>query len=1157
VQAEKVVGELQGLAVHPEDIQRLFKETPAGLAPADGVVVDVNNPALVQAATLLQSPAARQGLAMMGVRTPEQLGRFLAGKSISAKRLSGDMSLKGLLTDIGKGAIDPIVGKLAARIHALLPQDIPVFTGLAKARPSAGNGWAALYDRALGTVHLRSASPEVAQIKLRGDAELQKAVVHEAVHAVTAHQITLGKGGKLVGAAKEGYEGLTKLFDHLTSLRGNHPELDAALHGTDALEHVEELVTYGMTHPPLRDALRNIQYGQKRTAYSAFMSGLRKLLGLKRDEATAFDQLVSSFESFGGTTQAVRTDFAGVPLEFRTGQKYNTDKHVTAVSDLAKAQAALDRHNAQAEVAGPQPNDKFASVPDPVDAAMFRDIERRAIADNGAHPIDQAKLTTVLTTLQKVSPAMANALESTGIKLLRSENPVMVWAGRLITESTTGAGGRGRTASMAKFQLDNKYRENLYGAEQEFANWAKEQGLRWDQRMLGNDHYLTYQSEIAAGIRQRASGASLEAAHSSPSIQRAIEAIEEHATLAATHQRTARTPGYEALPASSVGYYPQRFSASKLVSTTPSQLRALESEFQKQGEAMGWDTAFALRFAKEYIQHARSKAFGEVEVPANMRDPAFNQRAYEMLRSMKLSNEEILARMTQMNNSAAGHTKSRIDWDLGATVTDPVTGESHGLADFFDTDIIELFGAYNRRVSGDVALAQVGVPGQRGLQMMRQSATYGENAATMEELRAFDQVAAEMYGRPWGEGGNNKNLANLRMLTQMSMLGTNGFQQLMEGTNIMVHLGTESFLKSVPGIRKLFAETSKLDKAGIVENIELIGGVQDAASRFVFYHDTPGDSVTMRAEDYNAADRLIRAGAKAFPTINLSHQVKRWQMDNAIQQTVAKVTRMLRNGDNIDGLVADMGFTPELVAKMRAEVHNIAKWDADDHLVEFDLTKAGDLAAAREFSDAVVRGTHQMIQGNFIGETGKYIHGDLMKILTQFRTFSILSAEKQWARVATNVGAATAFGFLAMQAAAALPLHYARVQLQAAGLPEGEREQFLAARFSVAALTQATLNYTSLSGVSGEAVNVLSGMIALGVDDPDIFGPNQGARGMDALGVIPSLSFVQGVGKNAGRLGQSLFDGDDGSSVEASARMLRTMTNLPFITPMLNAMHED
>jgi hypothetical protein len=198
-----------------------------------------------------------------------------------------------------------------------------------------------------------------------------------------------------------------------------------------------------------------------------------------------------------------------------------------------------------------------------------------------------------------------------------------------------------------------------------------------------------------------------------------------------------------------------------------------------------------------------------------------------------------------------------------------------------------------------------------------------------------------------------------------------------------------------------------------------------------------------------------------------------------------------------------------------------------------------------------------MIQGNFIGETGKYIHGDLMKILTQFRTFSILSAEKQWARVATNVGAATAFGFLAMQAAAALPLHYARVQLQAAGLPEGEREQFLAARFSVAALTQATLNYTSLSGVSGEAVNVLSGMIALGVDDPDIFGPNQGARGMDALGVIPSLSFVQGVGKNAGRLGQSLFDGDDGSSVEASARMLRTMTNLPFITPMLNAMHED
>ena len=44
-------------------------------------------------------------------------------------------------------------------------------------------------------------------------------------------------------------------------------------------------------------------------------------------------------------------------------------------------------------------------------------------------------------------------------------------------------------------------------------------------------------------------------------------------------------------------------------------------------------------------------------------------------------------------------------------------------------------------------------------------------------------------------------------------------------------------------------------------------------------------------------------------------------------------------------------------------------------------------------------------QRTYVGETGAWAHSGLLKLLAQFRTFSLTSVEKQWGRNVHNYGA--------------------------------------------------------------------------------------------------------------------------------------------------------
>lgn len=1136
-----------------EHVDRLFTNSSAGLQP--GEAYNFTNTALDG----LAKADVRRGLAAVGVRTTEDLKALLRGENTGLSgKLHGDFTVREGLRDIVARADDPALTRIAAHLESLLPDDLPVLAGTANARNTGS--WNGLFDPKMGSIHMRQESPDVLRQLLRdGDKATTTTYVHEVVHAATSAAILQAeRNPKVSPRIKAGYDQLNSIRQAVAGLLKDGVIKDDLGQIAYAIKDVHEFASVGLSHAPTIQILRSQKWeSTNQTLMSKFVSGMRKLLKIKKDDYTMFDGLMQGFEQIADQRYEVQTslgDFGDV--RFQLGQDVPPTEPLApkAAAKLEKLKAALAKQQAKIAAAEDTTQDEFSAVGNPMDRAFMRDIKDRARQFVEANPIDMEKTRSVLTTLNKVSPDLANALESTGIKLLRSENPIAKWFGTMVAESTTGAAGRKRTAAIQKFMLENQYREMQYYGDREFAHWAQAQGTGFAKQVWNPDHYEKFNRLVHDENTRR--GTSDYIPSTDPAIVRAADAYEKLYDRLRQDQITSKTPGYAALPGTSVGYVPRHLSAQKVGLGSVESLRALENEFAMQfKDELGFDPEFSSQLAKSYIDHARKRAYGETEMPAHVSEPSFDAKLYDLLMEMGMNSDEAAAQISRYRKGAAAHTKTRLNIDITKSIKDPVSGVEFNMTDFYDTNMATLANRYARRVSGDVAFAQLGIPGEYGVKLMTRAMQYGNDRVTMEEMAAVNQIVAEMYGRPFGKGGNNKNLANLRLLTGMASLGGNAFQQSGETLNIVSHLGVAAVMKHILGLAQMSAEVRKLKTSGVLDSIELIGGKQDADVRFVFPFEEPNEPQVYGSQDLNAFDRLVRSAAKSFPKYNLSRAVRKWQLDLAVQQTVAKTARYIRDGKELTSLVTDMGFTPELISKFAKEIPNIARWDNEDHLVSFDITKAQDADVANAYIQGVVRGAGQMIQSKFVGESGKYIHGDLLRTLSQFRTFSILSAEKQWRRASTNLGMATAGSFLLMQAAAALPLHFARIKLQALGMDESKREEFIDKRMSPLALAQALLNYTSLSGIAGEPLNVMAGVLAVGADsrsggflDPLRDAAGVSRKGFDPLSAVPALGFVA---RGGAAIGRAVADPSLETLTKAGASVLPG-GNLPYLIPFLN-----
>lgn len=960
-------------------------------------------------------------------------------------------------------------------------------------------------------------------------------VLHEIVHATTHSKIEAfltGNRANLDPSLRSTLQDFENLFErYKAEVKGLHPEemtrekieaaakspgdipvsqMKVAFYRQYGTKNLHEFATMAMTNQATRLVLKRMDgnpvAGKPSSAWVDFISAVARMLGFKKGmdnnawvEATALvDRIISA---------------DGSNIKYRGGEP---------------------TLNSPALFNG-QGQRKYA-------AKMYQHAQNW-LASN---PIDTSKL--------RVITAKLPGGLSDGLVLASSKNPILQMVSGLVTETTTGAAGRRANASVRTAFLHRRLVGNaMLDYDNSFTTWGKQNGSTlWDSVMHGQKRREFDRLVYGEILDRKSKGYGPRAA---PEVREAADSLEKLFERSRLSQIEAGTLGSGNLPDSSRGYVPQALDGAKLQTLSVQEMAAFHDELSAQfQQRLGWDKAFADTFAPYYTNRIRKRAQGSKEVDAMAAGGDTMQTVRDTLDEMAVDPSQ-RDRMTAAYELRAGigNTKKRLDIDLRREF---VAGRQ--MLDVYVDDPLILARTYARRVAGNVALTEQGILGIRGVRELREAAALPQEDgthATKEELEAFDRVTAEILGTPAAGQVVSAGASNLMLLVNLQRLGGLVFTQAAEQFNMLHHLGLRSTLAGIGALPRMFGEVGRLKKGApsgnsILTSIEAYGGEIGMDS---YKMVAPLDPPEARLEDYvkqsGILTRILRAGGHAQAKISFFRGLMSAQHRAAAEQITMRAARFIRDGGD-DIALRDMGFTPDVVASMKQDLANVAQWDGNGNLVSFDLTQVTDPRTAEAFVQAVHRGTSQIIQGTFIGERSKWMHNDYMRLMLQLRTFGLTATEKQLQRTAMIHGGgfqgyAYVGGLMIGQMALAMPIHAARVNLAAAG--REDREKYIKDNLSMPALVRASMNYSSISGSTGDILE-LTANLAGGWGD---------AETKEMLGARNAVNV--GVGKLVPAAGSvdSAFKVLGGKSDLHTALRQLPFSNLPYIAPMVSLTKDD
>lgn len=778
---------------------------------------------------------------------------------------------------------------------------------------------------------------------------------------------------------------------------------------------------------------------------------------------------------------------------------------------------------------------RYGVTPDtvPDNAQRLIDTEMLARLEEQAPVFDEARLNVL-------SKRLPNALQSTAMILARSKHPAMRWVAANLLEQPTQAAGARSTGAVEHAIREREYNAPIAQYQEVYTAWRNQNGGSTVRDVFTKaGHWEEFNRAVSNARRDRAMGVP---SNEHPLVAKAADIMDNAYTRLREDQISAKTLGSEHLRGieSSRGYFSRVLDARWLVAN-PARKNAVRAEIERQlAEAWSGFTngrQFAKETAARYVDRSIREAQGGGMVPVNVFDPHAAPNLRDALaQGTNLSAKDIDAYIDRIGRGGAKHTRGRLDMDITTELTD-ADGNVFSLSDAFVQDQVALYRAQARRVNGEVTLTRRGIQGRKGLEQLRDLAALRStpgNEATAAELRAFDQIAAEFSGGAFKEA--NRHLDNLRILTSVSKLGQAIMPQIAETANLAATLGVQSALRMVKDLPRLVQDVRKGRKSELLDSLEIPGGkIGDEHQAVMPWQDL--DNIELAGKDApGMLDRVLRASSNAQSLVTGFRYLHAAQVRGASEQILHRVMRQVREGGN-DAALRSMGISPELQASLKADLQNIARFDKDGNLTALDIRQTSSPEAALALQQAVERGAKQIIQGTFIGERGAYMHDSFLRVLTQFRTFSIIAMDKQFSRVSADRGTAKALGLLMGQMSFAIPIHLARVQLNAATMEDQRREQYLETQLAPGMLARATLNYASLGGLAGD---ILDAGAALG--GMEMSGVRSGQSSFS--GNIPAIGYADG-----------LVRGITNKDMSALVKSLPG-GNTVFLTPVANGLHE-
>lgn len=791
---------------------------------------------------------------------------------------------------------------------------------------------------------------------------------------------------------------------------------------------------------------------------------------------------------------------------------------------------------------------------------MRQGLYERAVSFMMANPIKTERLRTI-------NKHVGGAL-SAGLHMAGSQNAGIQMLAARLAEVTSGAAGRGNTAAV---RLKVTQQKILGTSLREYTGawhaWAKANGVPITRRWGINDHRSRFDEAVRAEMLRRRSDAG-EVLEPMDPVRLAADALDKMNQRALDEARAANIIGAANLPETSRGYFTQKLDGRRIADIDRAEPGAQKRLVARLGEHFaqnyGVKPELGQAIAEVYVRRVVDRTYG------NGMGPHMDE-AGSVVRSLREEMEHLAdgiddpALKQQLAESVKGmsNTRRRLDVPLD----DPE------VARFFDNNLLGLARGYVHRMAAEVATTRVGLLGLKGVRELRAAALTHGPKPTKAEIDATDQVIAEVFGTPVHGAVTSVAAQNVRSLTASVRLGGAVFAQAGDMMNVAAALGTKAALGWMPALARHIQDIRAINRGGetkgILQGVERWGGQVGMRDYLIEMPlDAPETALTSYSEQPGILTQLIRHVGYASQGINFFRGFVAVQHRHVAEEVLKHVVGLHLDNPNpvivdgkptINGLSAairDMGFTEELIGRLGPAIR-----------LENGRVKGFDPAMlshkdAETFVTSLHRGVAQMIQSNFAGENNAWAHNDWVKIMTQFRTFSITAMEKQWARrraVAVEEGAVAAGyahigGHLLAQMAVGALLYSARVQVSTIGMSERDRRKRLDKAFTPAAIATGALNASTLSGYTGEVFSALSAMQswlpepAAKVISSGSHGAGRGDRGSSVLDSVPAVGYIEQASKAIQKLPEK-----DG--LYNLARVLPG-ANSPLVIPFVNVLKD-
>jgi hypothetical protein len=471
-----------------------------------------------------------------------------------------------------------------------------------------------------------------------------------------------------------------------------------------------------------------------------------------------------------------------------------------------------------------------------------------------------------------------------------------------------------------------------------------------------------------------------------------------------------------------------------------------------------------------------------------------------------------------------------------------VNAEVGGLrmVDLLNTHVAELSENYFREAAGGAAMAKNGFPTYHfATRVLDQAERHGLDNLKLDvqrsniEIQMLHDGINMVYGKSIEanpRGGIERGSRRAREMTGLIMLQMVGSAQLPEASRAISLLGARNFFHSAKdvgifsrrGIREGGTAFGQMKEPELRELEEIMGFIGE--SNF----DT---AVNVRSDDFGEglSDGLWRLYDNATAHgMRVSTLTSGFQY---IQGTIEKVTAksiknsILRMADTIEftdaGKIArntDTGGIKGLSDKHMEEIG----WDDTFQKQLFTFIKENpahaeyngrqvrllnfdkmDTQMQEQLMVGVNRLAGRLVQKNFVGDTSTWMNKWLGKTLTQFKTFSLVSAEKQLIHDIKG-DKIVAAQILSLSAGLAAISYTAKHHLIALG--ESDPEEYLEKTMSTEALSWGIFNMlpqTAIVGMGGNA------MAAVGLMPEPLMATSErygGFREPSPTNMIPSVS---------------------------------------------------